>query len=177
MLCKEPTNRAPEFLLGSVFSCSVLCTCKFGHTCFPRTCISQQKGGSIISSMRPHLDSLQSPFSWWTSRNFLAGKTQTCRGSWWHMSILESLEKQVQKFNYSFKWNELKRSLTFRNIQDVLLFLPESEKLKDSLDLKCQVVRLGSRSPCSAGFYLSPGTASSSRIDLDVPTKWPRWWL
>ena len=32
----------------------------------------------------------------------------------------------------------------FINIQDVLLLLPESEKLKDSLDLKCQVVQLGS---------------------------------
>lgn len=32
----------------------------------------------------------------------------------------------------------------FINIQDVLLLLPESERLKDSLDLKCQVVQLGS---------------------------------
>lgn len=47
---------------------------------------------------------------------------------------------------YAFKWNGLKRSLDFINIQDVLLLLPESEKLKVSLDSKCQVVNLGSYS-------------------------------
>lgn len=42
---------------------------------------------------------------------------------------------------YAFKWNGLKRSLDFINIQDFLLLLPESEKLKESLDSKCQAVK------------------------------------
>lgn len=74
-----------------------------------------------------------------------------------HIHSGKPWKTEVQKFNYSFKGNELKRSLNFRNIQDVLLFLPESEKLKDSLDSKCQVVKLGSCSPYNAGFYLNPG--------------------
>lgn len=72
----------------------------------------------------------------------------------------------VQKFNYSSKWGGLKRSLEFINIQDVLLLLPESEKLKDSLDSKCQVVKLSSHNPYNTGFYLNSGTTSSLRMSL-----------
>lgn len=68
----------------------------------------------------------------------------------------------VQKFNYSSEWGGLNRSLEFRNIQDVLLFLPEAETFKDSLDSKCQVVKLGSHNPYNTGFYLNSGTTSSS---------------
>lgn len=69
---------------------------------------------------------------------------------------------------YAFKWNGWKRSLDFINIQDFLLLLPESEKLKESLDSKCQVVKLGSYSPYNAGFYLNAGTTSSSRMALNT---------
>lgn len=81
---------------------------------------------------------------------------------------------EVQDSNSSFQWNELKRSLNLRNIRDILLFPPESEKRKDSVDSKCQVVRLGSWGPYNAGFYLNSGTTSSSCMDLDVPTRRPR---
>lgn len=53
-----------------------------------------------------------------------------------------------------------KRSLNFINI---LLLLPESEKWKDSLVSKYQVVQLGSYSPSNSR------TTSSSCIDLDAP--------
>ena len=46
--------------------------------------------------------------------------------------------------NWTFKWDDERGHRIFINIQDVLLLLPESERLKDSLDLKCQVVQLGS---------------------------------
>lgn len=79
-------------------------------------------------------------------------------------------ETGVQKCNYSFKWNGLKRSLDFINIQDVPLLLPESKELKDSLDSKCQVVKLGSYSPCNIGFYRSSRPTPSLWAHLGPPT-------
>lgn len=88
-----------------------LCSYRLKPRCFSRMCSSQQKYGQVQPVEAFHLwnmsKSLQNPFSQQTSKNSLAGKTQTCRGSWWHMSIPESLGKLgFRKLNYPCKWDD-----------------------------------------------------------------------